>query len=93
MSDMKNGPVIMVLAPVALALWIRTFFHIIYSDNMRITKIIMFMVIVSIPPIGVIYPIIPLLVSIVKYDAKGAPQRLEKAGQFAGTFVSWFFRK
>jgi hypothetical protein len=90
---MKSGPVAMIVAVICLMLWLRTLGYIISSDNMRITKFLLFFFIVSFPPAGIIYPLLPMLGSIVKHEVKGAPKRLEEAGASAAKTAAWFFKK
>jgi len=85
--------ILVVLIFIGVILWFKTFIAIVKSDNVHIVKIVYFLVIVSVPPIGILYPIAPFLFGVVKKDIKGAPKRLKNSASFFSKIIGWLFRK
>lgn len=84
---------------IAIILWIMALVKIIKSDNIKIIKIIFILVIISLPPIGIIYSLVSLPFTrwLIKKDLEGAPERLAEAGRatkkVSFSILGWLFRK
>jgi TRAP-type C4-dicarboxylate transport system permease small subunit len=93
MSEDTLDILLIILIILGAILWLKTFIAIIKSDNIRIIKLIYFLIIISSPPLGIFYAIISFFKAIVKKDLENAPHRIKSTVSFSSKIIKWFFQK
>jgi len=98
----RFGIELVILGTIAILLWIGAFISIINGDTRRITKLLLLILIFTIPPIGVAYPVFKFFGRSVANDISSGKvkQRTEKLtnhvgimGRLVGSVFGWLIKK
>ena len=87
---------IKILYIVLAFVWMYSFVSILRSHNRRIIKLILIILIIVIPPVGLIYPmkfLVSPAVKVVKYDVQGSGKRLNIFARVSKGLFGWLFEK
>jgi TRAP-type C4-dicarboxylate transport system permease small subunit len=78
---------------LSLYSWIYTVIAIVRSDNIRLVKILLFLLATAVPPIFYLYALRGVLRRIIIHDLKGAPKRLALLKGVTSKAVNWLMEK